>query len=96
MPAYLYKMIEKSSTGEIEPITRDSLADWGRELPLYPGVETVFSRLRQVAATVNPRATLEFYVVSSGIGEVLRNTSIAHEFKQNLGIGFRLRRPGAD
>ena len=43
VPAYLYKMIEKSSTGQIEPITRESLAGWGRRLPLYPGVETIFS-----------------------------------------------------
>ena len=82
VPAYLYKMIEKSSAGQIEPITRESLARWGRELPLYPGVETIFDRLRDIAAAVNPRVTLEFYVVSSGIGEVLRNTSIAHEFKE--------------
>lgn len=80
--AYLYRMIEKSAGGEIEPITRDSLAGWGRELPLYPGVETIFKRLRSTAATVNPRVTLEFYLISSGIGEVLRNTSIAHEFKE--------------
>ena len=82
VPAYLYKMIEKSSAGEIEPITRDSLAGWGRELPLYPGVETIFARLRDVAAAVNSRVTLEFYVVSSGIGEVLRNTPIAREFRE--------------
>ncbi len=82
VPAYLYKMIEKSSAGEIEPITRDSLARWGRELPLYPGVETIFDRLRDVAAAVNSRVTLEFYVVSSGIGEVLRNTPIAREFRE--------------
>ena len=82
VPAYLYKMIEKSAGGEIEPITRERLARWGRELPLYPGVETIFARLREVAAAVNPRVALEFYVVSSGIGEVLRNTGIAHEFKE--------------
>ena len=82
VPAYLYKMIEKSASGGIEPITRDSLVNWGRELPLYPGVETIFTRLRDVATAVNPRVALEFYVVSSGIGDVLRNTSIAHEFKE--------------
>lgn len=82
VPAYLYSMIEKSAAGGIEPITRDSLAHWGRELPLYPGVETIFGRLRRTAAAVNPRVALEFYVISSGIGEVLRNTAIAHEFKE--------------
>lgn len=82
VPAYLYKMIEKSSRGEIEPVTRDSLARWGRELPLYPGVETIFTRLRKVVSALNPRVALEFYMISSGIGEVLRNTSIAPEFKE--------------
>ena len=82
VPAYLYRMIEKSNTGEIEPITRDSLTRWGGELPLYPGVETIFARLREVAVEVNPRVTLEFYLISSGIGEVLRNTPIACEFQQ--------------
>ena len=82
VPAYLYKMIEKSSAGEVEPITRDKLASWGRQLPLYPGVKTIFERLRKAAAAVNPRVTLEFYLISSGIGEVLRNTAIAREFKQ--------------
>ena len=82
VPAYLYKMIEKSTSGGIDPITRDSLAGWGRKLPLYQGVETIFARLRETAAAVNPRVALEFYVISSGIGEVLRNTPIAHEFKE--------------
>ena len=81
IPAYLYKMIEKSTGGEIEPITRDSLAEWGKELPLYPGVETIFDRLRKVAAAANPRVMLEFYLISSGIGEIVRNTPIAQEFK---------------
>ena len=82
VPAYLYKMIEKSYAGEIEPITRDSLAQWGAEMALYKGVESIFDRLRAVAAASNPGVSLEFYLISSGIGEVLRNTPIAHEFKE--------------
>lgn len=81
VPAYLYKMIEKSASGGIAPITRRSLAQWGRELPLYDGVESIFDRLREVAHEVNPRVSLEFYIISSGIGEVLRNTPIAPRFK---------------
>ena len=78
--AYLYKMIEYSRRSAA--ITRDSLAQWGRELPLYPGVEGIFARLRAVVRTANPRVKLEFYVISSGIGEVLRHTPIAGEFQQ--------------
>jgi phosphoserine phosphatase len=80
VPAYLFKMIEKSSSGEIEPITKEKLAKWGAELPLYDGAEQIFDRLRQVARKTNPRVSLEFYMISSGIGDVLRNTKIAHQF----------------
>lgn len=80
VPAYLYKMIEKSSKGEIPAITREKLADWGTRLPLYEGVEHMFERLRQAVNRANPRVSLEFYLISSGIGDVLRNTPIANEF----------------
>lgn len=80
VPAYLYKMIEKSRSGEIPPITQDALARWGASLPLYEGVEHIFERLRQATNRANPRVNLEFYLISSGIGDVLRNTKIASEF----------------
>lgn len=80
VPAYLYKMIEASQTGRIPQVTQGSLADWGARLPLHEGVTGVFDRLRRIAREANPRAALEFYLISSGIGDVLRHTAIAHEF----------------
>lgn len=80
VPAYLYKMIEASRTGRITSITKESLIEWGKELPLHDGVEGIFDRLRAIAGDANPRANLEFYLISSGIGDVLRATSIAQEF----------------
>jgi phosphoserine phosphatase len=80
VPAYLFKMIEKSCAGEIPAVTKERLAKWGRDLPLYDGADQIFDRLREVAAKVNPRVSLEFYMVSSGISDVLKNTRIAHEF----------------
>lgn len=81
VPAYLYKMIEAARAGRIPPITRERLADWGRRAPLQEGVDTLFARLRRAAQDANPRVTLECYVISSGIGDVLRATRIADEFK---------------
>ncbi|SFF33157.1 haloacid dehalogenase-like hydrolase [Fontimonas thermophila] len=82
VPAYLYRMIEAGRSGCIPPITRERLADWGRRAPLHPGVETLFARLRAAVRETHPRVQLEFYVISSGIGDVLRATRIAHEFTQ--------------
>ncbi|NJA87962.1 haloacid dehalogenase-like hydrolase [Rhodocyclus tenuis] len=80
VPAYLYKMIELSLTGRVPKITKDSLIEWGKRLPLHEGVPGVFARLKNVAKDANPRANLEFYLISSGIGDIVRNTPIANEF----------------
>lgn len=80
VPAYLYKIIEASKTGRIPKVTRENLMEYGRRLPLHDGVQGIFSRLRQAAKEANPRASIEFYLISSGIGDILRTTPIASEF----------------
>ena len=80
VPAYLNHMIEASLDGRIGVIGRDTLAAWGRVLPLFDGVTEVFAHLRKVVQEANPRVSLEFYLISSGIGDVLRSTPIAAEF----------------
>jgi len=80
VPAYLYRMIELSKSGEYGLITQERLARWGRRLPLHNGVQTLFSRLRERVKAQHPRVHLEFYLISSGIGDVVRSTPIAREF----------------
>jgi len=82
VPAYLYRMIELSQRGAAQRITRESLRQWGATLPLHDGVETLFGRLRQAVRQVQPQVQLEFYLISSGIGDVVRATPIAHEFTE--------------
>lgn len=80
VPAYLYKMIQLSRSGRHGAITRDALQQWGRKLPLHDGVPTFFERLRSAVRAQHPQVQLEFYLISSGIGDVVRSTPIAHEF----------------
>lgn len=80
VPAYLYRMLSAAKDGRI-PLNKGSLESWGSEAPLHSGTETIFSRLRKTVEETNPTVTLEFYVISSGIGDVIRNTKIAGEFK---------------
>lgn len=80
VPAYLYKLIELSRSGDYGAITQESLKDWGRRLPLHDGVQSLFGRLRGVVRKSHPQVQLEFYLISSGIGDVVRQTPIAHEF----------------
>ena len=80
VPAYLYQMIELSKSGVYGTITQDRLEDWGRRLPLHDGVGTLFGRLRALVREQHPQIHLEFYLISSGIGDVVRHTPIACEF----------------
>lgn len=80
VPAYLYEMMKLGKQGDL-PLTRDALVEWGKSLPLHEGVEDLFARLREVVARANPTVTLEFYIISSGIGDIVRNNPVAHQFK---------------
>lgn len=80
VPAYLYGIIEESRSGRIEPVTRDLLHSWGGEVRPFRGVATIFRRLKKHAASISHDLDIEFYLISSGIGDVVRNTSISKNF----------------
>jgi hypothetical protein len=80
VPAYLHEMIELSKSGQYGLITQERLAQWGARLPLHCGVQTLFGRLRNLVREQHPQVQLEFYLISSGIGDVVRHTPIAGEF----------------
>ncbi len=81
IPAYLYKLLELSRAGGAGmPITRARLIASGKATRLYDGATRVFDRLRRAAVAVDPSVSVEFYLISSGIGEILRTTKIAKHF----------------
>ena len=95
VPAYLYQMLALSRAGRHGPITRDRLRDWGRRLPLHEGVTTLFERLRTRLRQAHPTVQLDFYLISSGIGDVLRETPIAGEFSDIWASEFHYDADGA-
>jgi hypothetical protein len=80
VPAYLYMMIEESRSGSIKPITREEIEHYGSKLNFNKGVNTIFTRLKEYAAKNYPEIELEFYLISSGLGDLLRQTKIAKNF----------------
>jgi len=81
VPGFLYKL-QQLSDEKGGVITADFLKSWGQRLPLFDGVEEVFDLLRAFIAQEAPGVNLEFYLVSSGIGQILRHTKIAHHFTE--------------
>jgi hypothetical protein len=82
VPAYLYEMIEISKSGVSQKrISREKLVQFGEKVKFYNGVTRIFSRLKKTAESVNPNVSVEYYVISSAIGTLLRSTAIAKHFE---------------
>lgn len=82
IPAYQYALIQLSKNRAEGPITRSMLQSFAKKLKFHPGVTRVFENLRQYTAAKYHDVGLEFYIISSGIGEIVRNTRIAREFTE--------------
>lgn len=80
IPAYLYKMLQFSK--ETSPISGTSLENFGKKIEFYPGVTSIFDRLKNYAQSISPEVKVEFYLISSGLGRMLNNCSIARHFTQ--------------
>ena len=81
IPAYLYRLIELSH--ELPPerrITRERLAAFGTQVRLHEGVTRIFGKLEAAVRSVHPDLRLEFYIISSGIREIILNTRIGARF----------------
>jgi phosphoserine phosphatase len=83
VPAYLYGIWRLSRARENGGgIGREAFRRFAAELEFFPGAEKVFRRLRDSLAANHPGAGLEFYMISSGIGEILRASSVARWFQR--------------
>lgn len=89
VPAYLHEMIRESMARPPgERITRDSLAGWGAQVQLYNGATRIFSMLEKQLAEAGSAVQLEFYLISSGIGDLLRATRVASRFRDMWACEF--------
>lgn len=95
IPAYLYRMIELSKSGKVPPITAKTLGEWAQQITYYPGVAGIFDRLRAHVKSVNPTLNLEFYLISSGIEAILRQSQVAHQFEDIWSCDFAYDAQGA-
>jgi len=90
VPAYLKLLLDHVGKGKpLEGLTNQKLREFGATLKFYPGVATLFRGLRSVAEkhTVS-HPTVEFYVISSGLEEIIRGSKIATELSGIWGCAF--------
>ena len=83
--AYLRHMLKKASEKGV-PVTRDAFVALGKDIEYYPGVEDWFERINEYGKENG--VTVEHYVISSGIKEIIEGSSIKKHFKKIYACEF--------
>ena len=82
--AYMYMMATKSRGKLI--VNRERLRLDGSKVALFPGVESWFCRVNAYGAKKG--VTVEHYIISSGLKEMIEGTKVAGEFKKIYASSF--------
>ena len=94
--AYMTLLIERVQYGEIPDLTTEKLRDIGRKIRFFPGVPRVFEDLRKFvkseSAFREAGVSLEYYVVSGGLEELIRGSVIAPHMTDIFGCTFSTER----
>ena len=77
--SYLY-VLHKKFEEQGTPLHKSLFEDLGKDIVLYPGVETWFSRVNEMGKELG--LEIEHYIISSGMHEIIDSTTIAKEFKK--------------
>jgi phosphoserine phosphatase len=83
--AYMYLMIHKAHNAG-KSVHRSDFVSLGNDLEFFPGVEDWFSRINALEQDLN--VTIEHYIVSSGLMEIIEGSSIKKEFKSIFACEF--------
>lgn len=70
---------------EKKRLTLPYLKRFGERLQPFEGAIKMFDKLKQHVHSISPDIELEFYIISSGLVDVVKSTSIAHHFKEIWG-----------
>lgn len=83
--AYMYQMLDKSNTRK-KSVHRQDFVDLGKDVEYFPGVEEWFKRINDYGKSKG--VTVEHYIISSGIAEIIEGTSIRKYFKEVYACEF--------
>lgn len=83
--AYMYLMLKKAGEAN-KSIRRESFVEMGREIDFFPGVVEWFDRI--TAYGEERDITIEHYIISSGLKEIIEGSKIKDKFKRIYACEF--------
>ncbi len=89
---YLNHLLSYVKNGCLKGLTNQRLRELGRELVFYPGLPDLFKQLQQLVGAQPEYAkhniTLEHYIISTGLAEMIRGSAIAPYVEDIFGSEF--------
>ena len=82
---YMYLMVRKSRDKHL-PINRKVFEDAGKNVKLFPGVKSWFDRINEYGEKNG--VTIEHYIISSGLKEIIKGSGIGQHFKEIYACEF--------
>ena len=83
--AYMYKMVDKAKEKKVV-VKKEDFAELGKGIEYFEGVTTWFDRVEKYADEIG--VSVEHYIVSSGIKEIIEGSEIAKFFKKIYACEF--------
>lgn len=83
--SYMYYMLKKAKFESV-PIRKDDFIEAGKSIELFPGVLDFFERMNAYGESLG--ITIEHYIISSGLKEIIEGSSIKDQFKQIYACEF--------
>jgi phosphoserine phosphatase len=83
--AYMYLMIDKAHAAK-KTVKRDDFKKLGAEIEFYDGVESWFGRVNDFGR--KNAVSVEHYIISSGLREIIEGTMICKDFKEIYACEF--------
>lgn len=89
--AYMHRMVSLSQQGKLD-VSIEKLRKIGKEIKLFPGLPKAFQELKDFVSKnqslKGARIELEFYIISGGLEEMVRATSISKFIDGIFGCNF--------
>jgi phosphoserine phosphatase len=88
--SYLHVLLDNVGEGKpLKNLSNNDLRQFGARLDFYEGIPAVFDELRTlVQGHTISHPSIEFYIVSGGLEEVIKGSKIAHHFSGIWGCQF--------
>jgi 2-hydroxy-3-keto-5-methylthiopentenyl-1-phosphate phosphatase len=90
--AYMYLMLKKARESD-KPIRRKDFVALGNDIDFFPGVQDWFERINEYGRTRN--VTVEHYIISSGLTEIIEGSPIRKNFRKVYACEFHYDANGA-